>query len=83
MINIWLRLFDLEIKNKHIIDAKDKFVQNLHGALKKEQKLKAELQDKNNENNQLAKLQIARQNINNMEKHNKDMENIRVEKDYL
>jgi predicted RNA-binding protein with RPS1 domain len=56
MINIWLRFFDLETKNKHIIDAKDKFVQNLHGALKKEQKLKVELQNKNNENNQLAKL---------------------------
>jgi hypothetical protein len=30
------RLSDLEMKNKQIIEEKDKFVQNLHGALEKE-----------------------------------------------
>ncbi len=29
MTNILLRLFDLEIKNKHIIKEKDKSIQNL------------------------------------------------------
>jgi hypothetical protein len=29
MTNILLRLFDLEIKNKHITKEKDKYVQNL------------------------------------------------------
>ncbi len=38
-------------------------------------------QDENNE--VLAELQITRQNINNMEKHNKDLEKIKVEKDFL
>jgi hypothetical protein len=33
MTNILLKLFDLGIKNKHIIEEKDKFVQNLQGAL--------------------------------------------------
>jgi len=33
MTNILLKLFDLEIKNKHIIEEKDKFVQNLQGTL--------------------------------------------------
>jgi hypothetical protein len=41
MTNILLRLFDLKIKNKQIINEKDRFVQNLLGALEKEQKLKA------------------------------------------
>jgi hypothetical protein len=41
MTNILLRLFDLEIKNKEIIEEKDRYVQNLQGALEKEQKLKA------------------------------------------
>jgi hypothetical protein len=36
MTNILLRLSDLEIKNKHIIEEKDIFVQNLQGALEKE-----------------------------------------------
>jgi hypothetical protein len=31
----------------------------------------------------LAKLQVARQKINNMEKHNKDLENIKEVKDSL
>ncbi len=35
MINILLRLFDLEIKNKQIIREKDIYVQNLHVALEK------------------------------------------------
>jgi hypothetical protein len=50
MINILLRLFDLEIKDKQIIKEKDRCVQDLQGALEKEQKLKAKLQDKINEN---------------------------------
>ncbi len=71
MTKILLRLFDLEIKNKQIIK-------------EKEQKLKAKLQARNNENNLiLAKLQVARQKINNMEKHNKDLENIKMVKDSL
>jgi hypothetical protein len=41
MTNILLRLFDLEIKNKQIIKKKDRSIQNLQGALEKEQKLKA------------------------------------------
>jgi hypothetical protein len=36
MINILLKLFDLEIKNKQIIKEKDRCVQNLQGALEKE-----------------------------------------------
>ncbi len=39
---------------------------------------------KQNENNEiLAKLQRTIQKINNMEKHNKDLEKIRVKKDSL
>jgi hypothetical protein len=53
MINILLGLFDLEIKNKQIINKKDRSVQNLQKGLEKEQKFKRELQDKNNENNQV------------------------------
>jgi hypothetical protein len=67
MTNILLRLSNLEIKNKQIIEKKDKFVQNLQGALEKEQKLKAKLQDRNSENSKvLAKLQATRQKINNI-----------------
>ncbi len=51
MTNILFSLFDLKIKNKQIIEKKDKFVQNLQGALEKKEKLKVELQDKNNKNN--------------------------------
>jgi hypothetical protein len=85
MTNILLKLFYLEIKNKHIIKEKDKSIQNLQGVLEKEQKFKAELQVKKNENNEvLAKPQITRQKINNMEKHmNKDLENIRVDRGSL
>jgi hypothetical protein len=43
MINILLKLFDLEIRNEQIIEEKDRFVQNLQGALEKEQKFEAEL----------------------------------------
>jgi precorrin-6x reductase len=83
MTNILLRLFDLDIKNKQIIMEKDRFVQNLQGALEKEEKLKT-LQDKNSENNQvLAKLQAARQKINNMEKQSKDSDNIIIGRDSL
>jgi hypothetical protein len=69
MTNILLRLSDLDSKNKQIIMEKDRFVQNLHEALEKEQKLKAELQDRNNENSQvLVELQVTKLEINNMEK---------------
>ncbi len=52
--------------------------------MEKKQKFKAKLQDKMNENNQvLAKLHATRQNINNMEKQSKDLENIKIEKDSL
>ncbi len=55
------RLSDLKMKNKQIIEEKDKSIQNLHGALEKEQKFKIELQDKNSENNQvLAEPQVAK-----------------------
>jgi hypothetical protein len=78
------RLFDLEIINKQIIEKKDKSIQNLHGAFYKEPKLKVKLQARKSENSEvLAKLQIAKQKINKMEKHNKDMENIKVERDSL
>jgi hypothetical protein len=36
MTNIFLIFFDLEIKNKLIIEEKDRSVQNLQGALEKE-----------------------------------------------
>jgi len=48
-----LRLSNLEIKNKQIIEEKDRTIENLQGALEKEQKLKVELQDKNIKNNQV------------------------------
>jgi hypothetical protein len=52
--------------------------------LEKEQKLQTELQVKKHENNEvLAELQTSRQKINNMEKHNKNMEKIKMERDYL
>jgi hypothetical protein len=51
--------------------------------LEKEQKFKVELQVKKNENSKvLVELQIARQKINNMEKHNKDLENIKMDMDF-
>ncbi len=53
MTNILLKLSDLQIKKNQIIEEKDKYVQNLHEALKKEEKLKVEFQDKNNKNNQV------------------------------
>jgi hypothetical protein len=46
MTNILLRFFNLEIKNKQIIEEKDKYVQNLQGVLEKELQMK---QDENNE----------------------------------
>ncbi len=36
MTNILLGLFHMEIKNKKIVEEKDKYIQNLHGALEKE-----------------------------------------------
>jgi hypothetical protein len=61
MTNILFNLFDLEIKNEQIIEENDRFVQNLQGALEKEQKLKAKLQDRNSENSQvLAKSKATR-----------------------
>ncbi len=53
MTNILLRISDLKIKNKQIRNEKDRFVQNLQGALEKEQKVKAKLQDRNSENSQV------------------------------
>jgi hypothetical protein len=51
----------------------------LQGALEKKQKLRAKLHKKQAENNEiLVELQIARQNINNMEKHNKDLEMTKI-----
>ncbi len=50
MTNILLRISNLEIMNKQIINEKDRSVQNLQGPLEKEQKFKAKLQDRNNEN---------------------------------
>ncbi len=62
MTTILLRLFNLEIKNKEIIEEKDRSIQNLQRTLEKEQKLKEKLHDKNSENNQeLVELQVARQ----------------------
>ncbi len=83
MTNILLKLSDLEIKNKQIIE-KDRYVQNPQKALEKEQKLKAKLQDGNNKNSQvLTELHTTRQKINNMEKHNKNLESIQIKKDSL
>jgi len=53
MTNILLRLSNPKIKNKQIVEEKDRFVQNLQGTLEKEQKFKAKLQDRNNENSQV------------------------------
>jgi hypothetical protein len=53
MTNIVLRLFDMEIINKQIIEKNKKYIQNLQGALEKEQKLKAKLQVMTNENNEV------------------------------
>jgi hypothetical protein len=53
MINILLKLFDLEIKFKQIIKEKDRSIQNLQRALEKEQKFKVELQVKKNENSEI------------------------------
>ncbi len=84
MTNILLNFFDPKIKNKQIIKEKDKFVQNLQGALEKEQKFKARLQVRKNDNSEvLVELQTTIQKINNMEKHNKDLENIKVDVDSL
>ncbi len=84
MTNILFRLFDLEIRNKHTMKEKEKFVQNLQGILENELKLITKLQVKQNENNEiLAQLQIIRQKINNMEKHNKDLEKNIAKKDSL
>ncbi len=82
MTNILLRLFDMEIKNKKNIK-KDRSIQNLQGVLE-EQKLKAQLQDRNNENSQvLLELHVTKHKINNMENQEKDLENIRIKKDSL
>jgi len=75
MTNIMLRLFDLEIKNKQIIEKINEIsIQKLQRALEKEQKLKVKLQVKKHKNNEiLVELQIVKQNINNMGKHNKNL----------
>ncbi len=52
--------------------------------MEKEQKLKTKLHDRNSENSQvLAEFQVVKQKFNNMEKQNKDLENIIIEKDSL
>ncbi len=51
--NILLRLSDMEIINKQIIEENNKSIQNLQGALEKEQKLKAKLQVMMNENSEI------------------------------
>ncbi len=53
MTNILLRLSNMQIKNKQIIEEKDRSIQNLQGTLEKEQKLKVEFQDRNNENSKV------------------------------
>jgi mevalonate kinase len=84
MTNILFILFDVEINNTHIIEEKDRSIQNLHGALEKEYTLKKKLQDKNNENSKvLAKLQATKKKINNIQKQSKDLENIKMERDSL
>ncbi len=77
MTNILFILFDLEIKNKQVIDEKDRSVQILQGTLEKQQNLKVKLYDMNSENSQiLTEFQATIQKINNME-------NIRIERDSL
>jgi hypothetical protein len=49
MINILFRLSDLEINNKYIIKEKDRSIQNLQGAMEKEEKFKIKLEDRNSE----------------------------------
>ncbi len=84
MTNIFLRLVDLQIENKQIIEEKDRSIQNLQGTLEKEQKFKTELQDRNSENSKiLVELQVAKQKIDNIQKQNKDLENIKMERDSL
>ncbi len=71
MTNILLGIYDMEIKNKQIIEGKDRFAYNLQGALEKGQNFKAELQNKNSENNKvLIEFQTTKQKINNMERVN-------------
>jgi hypothetical protein len=53
MTNTLLILFNLEIKNKQIMKEQDRSIQNLQGVLEKEQKFKAKLYDRNNENSQV------------------------------
>jgi hypothetical protein len=56
-----LRFYDLEIKNKHVIEKKDRSIHNLQMVFEKEQKLKVELQVRKSENSEiLAKLQTTR-----------------------
>ncbi len=84
MTDIMFRLSNLEILNKQIIEENNTSIQNLQGALEKEQKLKEKLHVKQDDNNEvLAKLHTTRQNISNMEKYNKGLENIKLERDSL
>ncbi len=53
MTKILFRFSNMEFKNKQIIEEKDKYVQNLQGALEKEQKPKAKLHVKHDENNEI------------------------------
>lgn len=60
MTNILFIFFNLEIRNKQIIEEKDISIHNLQGVLEKEQKLKTKLQVKKHENNEvLTKLELA------------------------
>jgi hypothetical protein len=84
MTNTLLRLFNLETNNKQIIEENAIFEQNLQGALEKEQKFKAELQNRNNGNNHvLVELQANKQKINKMKRQNKDLENMKIKRDSL
>jgi len=77
------KLSNIKIKNKQIIEEKDKSIHNLQGALGKKQKFKSKLQDRNNENSHISvELKTTRYKIN-MEKQNKDLENIKLERDSL
>ncbi len=84
MTNVLFIFFNMEIKKKKIIEENDRYVQNLQGALEKEQKFKVELQDMNNENSKvLVELKVVKQKIANIQKQNKELENIKMEKDSL
>ncbi len=75
MTNILIRFSDLEISNKQVIEEKDKFIYNLQGGFQERVEIRSKVTGQ--------ELQKIRQKINNMEKHDKDLENIIVERDFL